>query len=110
MTRDNLERLEMFDYKEGNVEVIRIALNMEQVEQYNPPPNPAKVNDSRFKRYVIKYGSESWELDALEPQVIVALITKHVLKYRDDDLYNQRVAVENEARKALKRIAENWEF
>ncbi len=86
MTRDNDDRLNMVFG--GDVDMIRIALNMDQIEQYNPPPNPAKVTDSRFEQYLRDYGPESWELDALEPSVINDLITKHVEEIRDDDLFN----------------------
>ena len=64
MTRDNDDRLAMFSGGD-NVEVERIALNMDQVEQYHPPPNPAKTTDSRYGAYIERYGEESWELDAL---------------------------------------------
>ncbi len=72
MSRDIFERLTMF--AGTKVHVLRIALNMVQVKRYNPPPNPAKVTDSRFADYQKKFGDESWELDALEPRVLVDLI------------------------------------
>ena len=83
MTRDNQERLDLFHGRTGITEVKRIALNMDQVDEYGPPPNPAKVTDSRFDGYREQYGSESWELDALEPSVLVDLIRTEVDNYRD---------------------------
>ena len=44
------------------------------VTQTEPPPNPAKLSDSRSASYVETYGYESWELDALEPTVLGQLI------------------------------------
>jgi len=90
MTRDNDDRLNMVFG--GDVEMIRIALNMDQIEQYNPPPNPAKVKDSRFEQYLQDYGPDSWELDALEPSVINDLIRTHVDEIRDDDLFEDAQA------------------
>ena len=87
MTRDNNDRLGMFA-GHGNVEVERIALNMDQIEQYDPPPNPAKMSDSRAGGYVTQYGYESWELDALEPAVIVDLIREKVAEHRDPALWD----------------------
>ena len=55
-------------------QVDRLALNMDQIDQYQPPPNPAKVTDSRAEGYIAEFGTESWELDALEPTVLAALI------------------------------------
>jgi len=89
MTRDIGDRLEMFDCY---AEVERIALNMDQVRKYSPPPNPAKVTDSRASKYIEEYGASSWELDALEPSVLDALIKKHVAHYRDDSAYAEREA------------------
>jgi hypothetical protein len=67
MTRDNTDRLDLF--ARSGVEVRRLALNWDQVQQYRPPPNPAKETDSRCAGYVAEYGHESWELDALDPKV-----------------------------------------
>lgn len=86
MTRDNLDRLRMFAGYH-NVIVNRIALNMDQIDEYDPPPNPAKITDSRFDEYERLYGDQSWELDALEPSVITALIRAEVDKHRDPDLW-----------------------
>lgn len=76
MSRDIQERLSLFTgYK---VDVRRIALTMDQIQQFGPPPNPAKLTDSRGSSYVREYGYQSWELDAIDPPMLVALITDHV--------------------------------
>ena len=49
MTRDIAERLALFG---APVDVVRIALTMDQVAQYDPPPNPAKFTDARYGGYV----------------------------------------------------------
>ena len=104
MTRDNDERLnELFG---GNATIVRIALNMDQIDEYAPPPNPAKVTDSRFESYLREYGGESWELDALEPSVINQLITDHVAEYRDDDIWARSIARQEEGRETLQRIVD----
>lgn len=100
MSRDIQERLVTFK---------RLALNMDQVELYNPPPNPAKLSDSRASGYIEEYGDECWELDALEPKVISDLISKNVEKYRDDTLYNAVVEREAEERRQLDDLAEHYE-
>ena len=84
MTRDNDDRLRTFAGYRGAPKVVRVALNMDQIDEYNPPPNPAKVTDSRFEQYRRDYGDESWELDALEPSVIDGLIRQHVDAWRDE--------------------------
>ena len=107
MTRDNGERLALF--AEHGVEVRRLALNMDQVQQYGCPPNPAKTTDSRFEGYMAIHGDESWELDALEPSVIVDLIRTEVLSVRDETLWGEAVARQEEARAQLERVADRWD-
>jgi len=76
MTRENAAKIELLCRR--TVEVRRLALNMDQVRRYNPPPNPAKMTDARFGGYAKKYGLKSWELDALEPTVIDRLIDNEI--------------------------------
>lgn len=113
MTRDNEERLRTFCQhhvgSENIFEVRRIALNMEQVERYNPPPNPAKTTDSRFAGYAEKFGDESWELDALEPSVLDALIKEHVAYRRDPGIWEEMQLIEQDHKDNLLLIAENFD-
>ena len=94
MTRDNRDRLELFTGVP--VQVTRLALNMEQVERLRPPPNPARDTDSRFEDYRKKFGDESWELDALNPEFIHDLIRKAVNDFRDPVLWAEAEAQEAE--------------
>lgn len=105
MTRDIEERLEMFECEFLTID--RIALNLDQIEHYQPPPNPAKLSDSRCRGYVLQFGDNSWELDALEPKVLAQLIRKAVIKYRDDKKYTVQVAREKEQRNKLSAIAQD---
>lgn len=107
MTRDIADRLGMFIG--GVVKLDRIALNMDQVEEYTPPPNPAKQTDSRFEAYMAEFGDESWELDALEPTVLSRLITDTVLEVRDLDAWKSACQLEAEHKARLRGISENWE-
>lgn len=106
MSRDIVDRLITFET--DGVDFNRLALNMDQIELYNPPPNPTKLTDSRATGYIDQYGYECWELDALEPQVISDLISKNVRKYRDDKLYNAVIKQEREEKELLEDLAENW--
>jgi len=86
MTRDIGERLSGFG---AIVDVRRIALNRDQIDLYNPPVNPAKITDTRAKEYISKHGEHSWELDALKPDVIDALITDAIKVNLDQKRFNQ---------------------
>lgn len=89
-------------------EVRRIALNMDQVEQYDPPPNPAKLTDSRVNGYLDRFGDESWELDALPPDVLAGLIEENVEGLRDEDLWDQGMAEQDQARSTLSAVSNRW--
>ncbi len=106
MSRDIFERLSLF--VGTKVHVLRVALNMVQVRHYNPPPNPAKVTDSRFAEYQKKFGDESWELDALEPRVLVDIVTRAVTQYRDQTLWDAAVEEERRGRKTLDAVHERF--
>lgn len=105
MTRDIEGRLDLF---ETNVSVKRIALNMDQVEKYNPPPNPTKVTDSRAKGYIKRFGGSSWELDALNPETLMTLIDVHVQKFRDHPQYLKKKEEEEEHIRLLQVVSEKW--
>lgn len=92
----------------GSFTLNRIALNMDQVEQYNPPPNPAKLTDSRAANYVEVHGNSSWELDALDPTTLVNLITDAVQEHRDEDLWEEAVEKEEVAREQLVAVSNDW--
>ena len=103
MTRDNKDRLDLFS--DHDIEVIRLALNYDQVEKYNPPPDPAKSTDSRFLKYYGEYGGHSWELDALDPLVIRELIRDSVSSYIDRGLWDDQVELQEYERKQIKEAA-----
>lgn len=92
MTRDNQDRLNLFFSSHEVVEVRRLALNMDQVDELQPPPNPAKSKDPRFKEYAEEHGTKSWELDALEPSYMVELIGTEILLHRDEGAWIQMEA------------------
>jgi len=106
MTRDIRERLAIFGTP---VDVRRLALNMEQVEEYQPPPNPAKEADSRFKGYVELYGNESWELDALEPSVLAQLIRDEVASLIDQKKWAAAKKEQATGRAQLQAVSDRWE-
>jgi hypothetical protein len=107
MTRDNRKRLALYAGQE--VEVRRIALNMDQVQRYAPPANFAKESDSRFDGYVRAFGtSECWELDALSPTVIADLIRAEIETLIDQPTWERSEAKEADDRALLAKAAANW--
>lgn len=106
MTRDIKERLNnLFGVP---IKVHRVALNMPQIEAYNPPPNPAKMTDTRAEDYVERYGDESWELDALEPEVLARIIKANILHWCDLPRWEKKAKREASARDTLAAIYDRW--
>jgi hypothetical protein len=103
MTRDLRERILTFCRGEYGVEVDRIALNMDQVEEQKPPPNPAKTTDARFAGYEAEYGRESWELDALQPAFLAELVRKSIETDIEPMAWNRR---SRDIQKVRTRLAE----
>ena len=106
MTRDIGDRLALFGAK---ATVRRIALNMDQVDAYQPPPNPAKLTDARATGYITRYGDESWELDALDPTTLDALISNTIDEYRDQDQWQTDTDTMEDERTLLTSAAHRWD-
>lgn len=110
MTRDIQARLQEFAFGTAGhaVELRRLALNMDQVRLYNPPPNPAKITDSRAAGYIEEHGNESWELDALEPVIITELIRREITRVMDMDKWAAALDRENEHKRLLSAVSDKW--
>jgi len=106
MTRDVTERSEMFLQMDAEeFELRRIALNYDQVEQYKPPPNFAKLTDSRAEKYIDEFGMSSWELDALEPSVLAKLVKETIEEFRDPEIWNKIVKREEKDRRKIMKLS-----
>jgi hypothetical protein len=107
MVRDIGDRMEMFGV---SVNVQKIALTLDQVHYYNPPPNPAKHSDPRSRDFISKYGASSWEVDAINPSELRNIIMRSIEANLDMDGMRIVVEKENEDKakltKAVKDITE----
>jgi hypothetical protein len=103
--RDVQDRLRLF---RCDAEVKRIALNMDQIEALDPPPSPAKETDSRTGGYIEQFGTtDTWELDALEPAALDALIDAEIQEHIDMDLRQERLDREEVEKRLLVSVADN---
>jgi hypothetical protein len=110
MTRDITERLGIFSldrFSKRNID--RLALNIDQVRRWNPPENPAKDDDTRYKAYVENFGLSSWELDAVEPAALAGLLRDAVNTLIDRPQWDKIAEREEEMRKELEAFADNYE-
>jgi hypothetical protein len=108
MTRDITDRIDLFCYGR-DIEVHRLALNMDQVNEWNPPKNPAKETDARFAGYVREFGHSSWELDAVKPEDLVDLVKNEVENLIDFDLWDEAVGREKVMLATLEKFANDAE-
>lgn len=107
MIRDIKDRLTEFnDEFEDDLyfEIKPIALTMSQIKTFNPPPNPAKITDTRAKDYIEQNGEYSWEVDALNPEVLEALIKSTIDSLIDIDLINEMKDKEVKDKEKLKSL------
>jgi hypothetical protein len=82
--------------------VRRVALNSEQVEQYNLPPLPGKKTDSRARGFVERHGRlVQVELDALPPDTLRALFTAAIQEFWEDKVYQKALRRETADRRTL---------
>jgi hypothetical protein len=103
MVRDIRDRFEMFN---ADVEVTKLALTMDQIEEHNPPPNPAKVDDPRADAYIAEHGASSWEVDALPPEVLTQIITAAFESVIDQDKMDAIIEQEETDKKELTKAVE----
>lgn len=109
MDRDILERLDMFSWYKSGLELHRVALTMPQIDEYGPPPNPAKLTDSRADSYIMEHGYSSWELDALKVSTLADIAREMITSYIDNpELYEERVALEAQYAQELKALAKKY--
>ena len=75
-----------------SVNVKRVALTMDQIEEYGLPSQPTKATDSRAAKYV---HDGSWELDALPAAVLYEVVEREIREWLPPDF---AIRVENDYR------------
>lgn len=106
MIRDISHRLAEFDV---DVEVIPIALTKDQIEEFAPPPNPAKITDPRADWYIAEHGPVSWEVDALPPKTLDEVLVRAILDNINIAKYDRMCALEEEHRDRLQDLSDEFE-
>jgi hypothetical protein len=99
------ERAKSFlEWFETKFEIIPIALTRDQIDEYDPPENPAKRTDPRAKDFIAEHGTSSWEVDALRPDVLNTVLTEAIELRLDLEVYNEVLQSEEEDRDKLQKI------
>lgn len=103
MTRDNEYRIGVY-MRDPDFQLKRIALNMDQIRKYNPPPQPNKKKDSREPGYAATHGEHSWEVDALEPSVLSEIVDAAVEPLCDKEKFDAAIKRELEQRARIEFV------
>ena len=90
------------------MEIKRLALNMDQVEELKPPENPAKITDSRARAYIAEFGKSSWELDAIEPKRLASLVRNAATGLLDKKRWKASGERQDGMRKELLQFSDNY--
>lgn len=109
MSENIAERIELLSRECEDVEVRRIALTMAQIREYNPPPNPAKETDSRYRNYCATYNTKSsWELDSMPPSAMAQIVEDEIAAEIDMELWDRDIEAEQEPRRQLLDLGRRW--
>jgi hypothetical protein len=99
------QRLKDFDVA-ANVQ--RIALTREQVNAYSLPPQPAKRSDTLASQWIETEGDVAWELDALEPNVLLSLVEQAILKHLDKACLEKRNTLLRRNRDEIEALVQSF--
>lgn len=89
------------------LEVVHIGLTRKQVHEYDLPPNPTKMTDSRSDKYIEQFGPTCWEVDALDPEVLTQIVEDNIAQQIDLKKYQTMVKTEEKEKNELRKIIDN---
>jgi hypothetical protein len=103
MTDDNEYRIGVY-MRDPDFKLTRLALNMDQIRKFNPPPQPNKTTDSREPNYRLEHGVNSWEVDALDPSQLTEIIDAAVEPICDKEKFDAAIAKEDRNRARIEIV------
>ncbi len=102
--RDLPERLER--YGGGHVVLDRVALLAADCSTL--PSFAAKDRDPRFKWFAENYGTQCWELDALDPNALRARVQSSIEAEIDRDAWSLCERAQAAEQDALETLLDSW--
>jgi hypothetical protein len=87
-----------------DVVVERIAATPEQVDEFDLITQPVTRTDSRARRFVERFGTQTVELDAISAYEIRRMIAERIERHMDPQRLRQMQMVEREEREGLARL------
>jgi hypothetical protein len=90
---------------------VELAVTTEQIDQWDLPSRPNKVNDPRTKKFEGRHHRQSTELDAIPAQHLRKIVEDALRQHMPDDIYEGlklREAAERDHIERLVGLAPNW--
>ena len=83
------------DFRIDNVEAVKVALTVAQIEEMNLPRGlKAKEKSSRRSRFVEEHGEYVHELESVEPSRLQSILTEAINSIIDIDAFNREIDAE----------------
>jgi hypothetical protein len=88
----------------SDITVERLAVDREQIEQWNLPTRPTKSTDTRASKFRRIHGTDSVELDAIPPDQLRQLVKDAIDSHMEPWRLKQFQMVEQEERATLRSM------
>jgi hypothetical protein len=95
-------------YDGGHILLKRIALRPNQLRGLPWFPASDKKRDPRYEWFVRNYGDRCWELDALDPNTLRALVEKAIRAEIEPIAWHRCAVVEKAEQESLRTVLDNW--
>lgn len=90
-----------------DIHAVKVALTYEQTKELDlPPALPAKETSSTYRAFEERYGSASWEVEALDPGTLQRLLRDAIDSTLDVDAFNAELDTEKQDAAYLQTVRE----
>jgi hypothetical protein len=95
-------------YDGDYVDLKRIALKREHLNDLPSFPASDKKKDKRYKWFVRNFGNRCWELDAMDPRDLRALVEEAIRNEIEPNAWNRCAIIEQAERESLRTVLDAW--
>jgi hypothetical protein len=100
------QRLEQ--YGGDHIEMRRVALTREQLDDLQSFPASDKKKDPRYPWFVRNFGNRCWELDALDPNDLRDLVEEAIKGEIEQEARDRCALVEKAEQESLRHVLDKW--
>jgi hypothetical protein len=96
------------EYGGDHVDLRRVTLKREHLDDLPSFPASDKKKDTRHDWFVHQFGDRCWELDALDPNDLRALIEEAIQDEIEPSAWQRCAVVEKAERESLRTVLDSW--